>query len=49
MLALIRAERDSLLKKNAKAKERLRDLTDAKKKITELENELRVSKIMKKD
>ena len=40
MLALIRAERDSLLKKNAQAKERLRDLNGLRKEKLKVEQEL---------
>ena len=36
---LIRAERDSLLKKNAKAKERLRDLTALRQEKVKLEQD----------
>ena len=36
---LIRAERDSLLKKNAKAKERLRDLTSLRQEKVKLEQD----------
>ena len=39
MLVLIRAERDSLLKKNAKAKERLRDLTVLRQEKVKLEQD----------
>ena len=39
MLVLIRAERDSLLKKNAKAKERLRDLTVLRQEKVRLEQD----------
>ena len=39
MLVLIRAERDSLLKKNAKAKERLRDLTALRQEKVKLEQD----------
>lgn len=37
---LIRAERDSLLKKNAKAKERMRDLTALRQEKVKLEQDL---------
>ena len=40
MLVLIRAERDSLLKKNAQAKERLRDLNGLRKEKLKVEQEL---------
>ena len=39
-MVLIRAERDSLLKKNAQAKERLKDFTGLRKEKLKVEQEL---------